>query len=119
MVSPDYIDRQGIAHWKENSIPETSDKVMQFTGQLDKDGKEIYEEDYVVMSVWNGGDGYEEPNRTDEFEGVVRRAVSGWSIFTKYNDGEFEPEIDLCENDIYIKIEILGNSYEDTELLNE
>lgn len=49
MVSPDYIDRKGIAHWKENSIPTSSEKVMQFTGLLDKNGKEIYEGDIIVQ----------------------------------------------------------------------
>jgi len=34
MISPDYIDRDGIAHWKENSISESSDKVMHSTPAL-------------------------------------------------------------------------------------
>ena len=36
MVSPDYINRNGIACWKENSIPTSSDNLMQFTGLKDK-----------------------------------------------------------------------------------
>ena len=50
MISPDYINRQGCACWKSNSIPETTNKVMQFTGLVEKNGKEIYEGDIVMWS---------------------------------------------------------------------
>ena len=55
MVSPDYIDRKGVAHWKENSIPESSDNVMMWTGLLDKRGKEIYEGDIVKREYLPNG----------------------------------------------------------------
>src|SRR3970040_1944265 len=47
MISPDYIDCDGIAHWKENSIPQSSNDLMQYTGLRDKQGEEIYEGDIV------------------------------------------------------------------------
>lgn len=47
MISPDYVDREGRAWWKENSIPNSSDKIMQFTGLKDKNGKEIFEGDLI------------------------------------------------------------------------
>lgn len=46
MVSPDYIDRNGVAHWKENSIPTCSKDVMWYTGSVDKKKSEIFEGDY-------------------------------------------------------------------------
>ncbi len=50
MVSPDYVDRNGVGWWKENSIPTQSNQVMQFTGLHDKNGKEIYEGDIVSFT---------------------------------------------------------------------
>ena len=47
MVSPDYITRNGIAFWKEDSIQCSSPKIVQFTGVLDRNGKEIYQGDLV------------------------------------------------------------------------
>ena len=51
MVSPDYIDRDVVAHWKENSIPCSSKDTMLFTGLNDRRGREIYEGDLVRYSV--------------------------------------------------------------------
>src|SRR5688572_23732234 len=50
MVSPDYIDRYGRARWEENSVPERSDIVMQYTGLHDKNGVEIYEGDLLLYA---------------------------------------------------------------------
>lgn len=47
MISPDGINRDGFAYWKENSIPSGTKEVMQFTGLKDKDGKEIWEGDKI------------------------------------------------------------------------
>ncbi len=47
MISPDYITRSGVAHWKENSIPESSSETMLFIGLFDREGEEIYEGDIV------------------------------------------------------------------------
>lgn len=52
MISPDYINRQGYACWKSNSIPETTNRVMQYTGLKDKNGKEIYDLDRVKIRRW-------------------------------------------------------------------
>jgi hypothetical protein len=41
-ISPDYIDRDGLAWWKSNSIPTCTDKVYPYIGRKDKDGKKVY-----------------------------------------------------------------------------
>ncbi len=100
MICPDYIDRDGIAHWKENSIPESTNKIMQFTGLIDKQGKEIYEGDiirqehipYSGQVEWNG--------------------QAYWFVF------RYGKHIDFLHMN-QDNIEVIGNIYESPELLEK
>ena len=93
MVSPDYIDRRGVAHWKEHSIPSSSDKVMQYTGLKDKNGKEIYEGDIV--------------------KDVDKDYIGGEHIFVvEHQKGSYNVSLFLTPT-----CEVIGNIYENPELL--
>ena len=114
MVSPDYIDREGIAWWKENSIPTMSKNVMVWTGLLDKQGKEIYEGDIVepvsnadikYEVVWNNYRcGFWLVNKHGRKESIKRNLVSDdWWILELF----IEP----------FERVVIGNIYENPELL--
>ncbi len=98
MVSPDYIDRQGYAHWKEDSIQCQSQKIVQFTGRKDKKGQEIYEGDIIskkgAFVVWSND-------------------LACW-CFTFKGDHDPTP---LFYGDTFMKARIIGNIYANRELL--
>ena len=71
--------------------------VMQFTGLKDKNGKEIYEGD-VVKGGWDCEDGR-----------LVEFVEGGFEPFAKNNGQQGQDSDD---------IEIIGNIYENPELLN-
>jgi uncharacterized phage protein (TIGR01671 family) len=111
MVCPDYIDRDGIAWWKENSIPICSRTIMQFTGKQDKNEKDIYAGDFLNAPFANGAD-----------RKVIKRKIFialvewnqdyGWCMHAE-TDMVYRwfPEWRHCE--------IIGNKYENPELLPE
>jgi uncharacterized phage protein (TIGR01671 family) len=113
IVIPDYIDRNGIAWWKENSIPTCTRRIRQFTGLKDKNGKEIFEGDilsesiYDIPAVYCGEEIY-----TVEFNHSSWKKVP----FDRHNNGwvleQYGNVLDNLDN-----IKIIGNIYENPELL--
>lgn len=102
MVSPDYIDRNGIAHWKENSIPQSSGELMQYTGLKDKKGKEIYEGDKLQFTA-------EDEDNTWIVVVKWSEEMLSWCLYDDKDDSEpLEPLSDQIGADF----EVIGNIYE-------
>lgn len=86
-------------------VPHTyNDTVMQFTGLLDRNGKEIYEADVVISPNYQ----YDPSNGDDPVELSEVRFVDGAFIAGDYCLREFELQ----------DTEVIGNIYENPELLN-
>lgn len=109
-------------------------EIMQFTGLLDRKGKEIYEADIVKFHYFYGtlgaNLGFEEAEH--ELTGIVDFGMFGWGLkaikgehwrgHTRYEDGEGESSLhELCamnEGAIHEdSFEVIGNLYENPELL--
>lgn len=95
MISPDYITRDGVAHWKQDSIPTYSKELFQFTGLHDKNGKEIY-------------------------EGDLLRSLTGLGFPVVFNEGEFEAVVGriIIHRDSWGEREVIGNIKQNPELLS-
>lgn len=86
-----------LPQWKE------SHEVMQFTGLHDKNGKEIYEGDIVLFSTsWNQTEYHK--NKFG-IKRVVEFAKGSFSYCMVYGDMDV--------------VEVIGNIYENPELLKE
>lgn len=101
--------------WDE-TIEDLLNNSMQYIGLKDKNNKEIFEGDIVIQEIWNGGNDYEEVSRTDIFKGIIIYEVNGFGIQTK-GCKERETEISVLKNDKFITTKIIGNIYENKELV--
>ena len=112
MVSPDYIDRGGIAWWKENSIPTYSSIIMQFTGMQDKNSKDIYAGDILENKKYGG--------IMLVRWGIPNETYAGWCVEWIKDCPTDRPTYDLMYYADHLEnCEVIGNKYENQELLPE
>lgn len=76
------------------------EKPQQFTGLLDKNGKEIYEGDIIIHYA---------RERIDDFNIIVE-----WKICNEYGNPQWNISSFDCDHE-----EIIGNIYENPELLEQ
>ena len=103
---PDLWDNSMPSNWRDWY------ELMQFTGLLDKNGKEIYEGDIVECVAI---DGYEDDTRITD---VIRNVSGEWQARNP-------PDIDVVyEHGLPItwggweSKEVIGNIYENPEMIN-
>jgi uncharacterized phage protein (TIGR01671 family) len=77
--------------------------VMQFTGLLDKNGKEIFEGDIILLGVTTGVVEFGEQDIGHDWQSV--------GFFTREKDGS---QFNLFGGD---NVEIIGNVYQNPELI--
>ena len=93
--------------WLKHDLVEL--RLLQYTRLKDKNGKEIYEGD--VVETWMGA-----PWQEDQpilIHGVVRWEADGWFFSGRETNGEDDY---LAQFD---DLEVIGNIYENPELLKE
>lgn len=100
MISPDYITREGFAHWQSNSIPNISDVLMQSTGLKTADtNNEIYEGDILERQDMRQKD-KKRTRHVVTFQTNSLRGTSGFDLPQPLH-----------------KFEIIGNIYENPGLV--
>lgn len=99
-------DENGHGDWDGFELEQDEFELMQYTGLKDKNGKEIYEGDVVVIPAGYGGDKWYE-----EWIGIIDYDAPEFFINERYlkpfGFQDFE----------YSETEIIGNIHENPELI--
>ena len=95
-----------------NELLKREDYLMQFTGLIDKNGKEIYQED--IIKEWIEDSALEENGFW--WYGIVRFLNGQWKVLqSDFEDRDYDDMHKLYED--FEILEVVGNSYENPEML--
>ena len=107
--SDEINDYYGYASTFQSFTDEESFNFMQYTGLKDEKGIEIYEDDIVRVTDDDGS--------TDFADGGIGTVGGMGDLFMWYINGEVQNGLYDIEMTAYI--EVIGNKYENPELLEE
>lgn len=107
-----------LAEIRNNRLIPISNKthiLIKYIGLRDKNGKEIYEGDIVKRERYTS---YDEYCNVEELKGVITMYDYAWCVNQKYNNKPYVTPL-FIENEFgdLSKIEVIGNIYENPELI--
>ena len=94
------LNQEAIINHLNKYIARNDENLMQFTGLLDKLGKEIYEGDVML---WENSDGEKVKDKVVFFRGAFRMRNMSFTLY------------DYMDSNIF---EVIGNIYEHSHLLD-
>lgn len=120
-INPFYIGDCDRFHWKHEEV-----ELMQYTGLKDKNDKEIYEGD-IIQFVWEDDSCWGKAGTYKGYigfnQGVFEVIYIGRDEITVFDDGGWHENSKSDDMQSFIswseEIEVIGNIYEDLDLLKE